>query len=103
MLGMKNHFDISGGIEIREVEIAGVACNLQHIITSFLIFCFDLDQKADVGCRPVPLKQVHRKIDTEKLERRGNKPSTISQSDDHISMLLRVNKKTDRYLECVEK
>ena len=27
MLGMKNHFDISGRIEIREVDIAGVACN----------------------------------------------------------------------------
>ena len=27
MLGMKNHFDISGGIEIREVDITGVACN----------------------------------------------------------------------------
>ena len=27
MLGMKNHFDISGSIEIREVDIAGVACN----------------------------------------------------------------------------
>ena len=26
MLGMKNNFDISGGIEIREVDIAGVAC-----------------------------------------------------------------------------
>ena len=26
MLGMKNHFDISGIIEIREVDIAGVAC-----------------------------------------------------------------------------
>ena len=26
MLGMKNHFDISGSIEIREVDIAGVAC-----------------------------------------------------------------------------
>ena len=26
MLGMKNHFDISDSIEIREVEIAGVAC-----------------------------------------------------------------------------
>ena len=26
MLGMKNHFDIRGSIEIREVEIAGVAC-----------------------------------------------------------------------------
>ena len=24
---MKNHFDISGRIEIREVDIAGVACN----------------------------------------------------------------------------
>ena len=26
MLGMKNHFDISGSIEIREVDIARVAC-----------------------------------------------------------------------------
>ena len=26
MLGMKNHFDISGSIEIRKVDIAGVAC-----------------------------------------------------------------------------
>ena len=26
MLGVKNHFDISGRIEIREVDIAGVAC-----------------------------------------------------------------------------
>ena len=34
MLGMKNHFDICGGIEIREVDIAGVAC-----IIKFAIFC----------------------------------------------------------------
>ena len=26
MLGMKNHFHISGSIEIREVKTAGVAC-----------------------------------------------------------------------------
>ena len=26
MLGMKNHFDISGSIGIRQVDIAGVAC-----------------------------------------------------------------------------
>ena len=26
MLGMKNHIDISDSIEIREVDIAGVAC-----------------------------------------------------------------------------
>ena len=49
------------------------------------------------------LKQVHRKTVPEKLERRGNKPSAISQSDDHISMLSRVNKKTDRYPERVKK
>ena len=31
MLGMKNHFDISGSIAIREVDIAGVACmNLSY-------------------------------------------------------------------------
>ena len=28
MLGMKNHFDISGSMEIREVDIARVACSL---------------------------------------------------------------------------
>ena len=28
MLGIKIHFDISGSIEIREVDIAGVACIL---------------------------------------------------------------------------
>ena len=38
MLGMKTHFDISGSIEIREVDIAGVACiykfsNPNRIIT----------------------------------------------------------------------
>ena len=36
MLGMKNHFDISGSIEIREVDIAGVAC-----ISSYLILKAD--------------------------------------------------------------
>ena len=30
MLGKKNHFDISCSIEIREVDIVGVACSL-HI------------------------------------------------------------------------
>ena len=30
MLGMKNHSDISGSIEIREVDIAGVACNFTY-------------------------------------------------------------------------
>ena len=29
MLGMKNHFDISDSIDIREVDIAGVACSLR--------------------------------------------------------------------------
>ena len=28
MLGMKKHFDISGSIEIREVDIVGVACSI---------------------------------------------------------------------------
>ena len=47
MLGMTNHFDISGSIEIREVDIARVACNshtkkfvvysicLKHYLNSF--------------------------------------------------------------------
>ena len=31
MLGIKNHFDISGSIEIREVDIAGVACTYLYL------------------------------------------------------------------------
>ena len=31
MLGMKNHFDISGSIEIRKVDIAGVACTYHFL------------------------------------------------------------------------
>ena len=31
MLEMKTHFDVSGSIEIREVDIAGVACILNSI------------------------------------------------------------------------
>ena len=32
MLGMKNHFNISGSIEICEVDIAGVTCTCSRII-----------------------------------------------------------------------
>ena len=35
MLGMKNHFDISGSIEICEVDIAGVACISCFYIQNF--------------------------------------------------------------------
>ena len=31
MLGMENHFDISGGMAIREVDIAGLACIFNHV------------------------------------------------------------------------
>ena len=43
---MKNHFDISGSIEIREVDIAGVACSLQEVAGDtrvtrhHCVFCF---------------------------------------------------------------
>ena len=60
----------------------------------------------DVGCRPVLQKvktSSQKKNDPEKLERRGHQPSAISQSDDHISILSCVNKKTDRYPERVKK
>ena len=40
MLGMKNHFDISGSIEIREVDIAGVACTLYVVEGSEKLFTF---------------------------------------------------------------
>ena len=42
MLGMKNHFDISGSIEIREVDIAGVACIFieQVLCHSDISICF---------------------------------------------------------------
>ena len=58
-----------------------------------------------VRCRPVPQKVNTRsqKTDHEKCERRRNKPSAISQSDAHISMLSRVNKKTDRYPQRAKK
>ena len=41
MLGMKTHFDISGSIEIREVDIAGVACIWKNLIILLLMaqFC----------------------------------------------------------------
>ena len=50
MLGIKNHFDISDGIEICEVDIAGVACILfwsQFVSVCFamkLFFSFKIDR-----------------------------------------------------------
>ena len=79
--------------------------NLQHIMTNILIssvLTWIKGSMLDATLYHKKLKQVHRKTNPEKLERRGNKPSAISQSDDHISMLLRVNKKTDRYPEHVK-
>ena len=38
MLGIKNHFDISDSIEIREVDIAGVACIYIYIYIFFFFF-----------------------------------------------------------------
>ena len=40
MLGMKNHFDISGSIEIHEVDIAGVACTCIKAIHMLLMHSF---------------------------------------------------------------
>ena len=40
MLGMKNHFDISGSIKIREVDIAGVACKLKNDTSSTFAYLF---------------------------------------------------------------
>ena len=37
MLGMKNHFDISDSIEIREVDIAGVACTCMQRVKILII------------------------------------------------------------------
>ena len=79
--------------------------NLQHIMTSLLIssvLTWIKRSMLDAVIYPKKLKQVHRKTDPEKLERRGNKPSAISQSDDHISMLSFVNEKIDRYPECAK-
>ena len=43
MLGMKNYFDISGSIEIREGDIAGVACNWYGLLSlrNFSSSCFE--------------------------------------------------------------
>ena len=62
-----------------------------HDIERHIIVCL-----RDIICKT--LIQDHRKTDHEKRERRG----AISQSDAHISMLSRVNKKTDRYPERVK-
>ena len=70
--------------------------NLQYIMTSLLIssvLTWIKRLMLDATLYRKKLKQVHRKTDPEKLERHSNKPSAISQSDDHISMLSRVNKK----------
>ena len=40
MLGMKNHFHIRGSIEIREVEIAGVAC-IPNLVQQMRISVFN--------------------------------------------------------------
>ena len=37
MLGMKNYFDISDSIEIREVDIVGVACIFEKF--DLIIIC----------------------------------------------------------------
>ena len=79
--------------------------NLQHIVTSLLISSSLTWIKRSMLAAALyrkKLKQVHRKTNPEKLERHGNKPSAISQSYDHISMLSRVNKKTDRYPERIK-
>ena len=41
MLGMKNHFDISGSIEIREVDMAGVACTFMQMCHKNVEFARD--------------------------------------------------------------
>ena len=79
--------------------------NLQHIMTSLLIssvLTWIKRSILDAALYHKKLTQVHRKTDPEKLKRHGNKLSAISQSDDHISMLSHVNKKTDRYSERVK-
>ena len=38
MLGMENHFDISDSIEIREVDIAGVACIMPFYLIIIAIY-----------------------------------------------------------------
>ena len=54
MLGMKNHFDIRGSIEIREVDIMGVACinfgpkNAYSVFDPYTFFkCFATTSRED--------------------------------------------------------
>ena len=91
---------------LREYYCMSKRYNLQHIMTSLLIssvLTWIKRLMLNAALTAKSKKQVHRKINLEKLERHGNKPSAISQSDDHISMLSCVNKKTDRYPEHVKK
>ena len=57
MLGMKNHFDISGSIEIREVDIAGVACRFKYGM-SLLAFSACLDELLISETAPVDFVMI---------------------------------------------
>ena len=61
MLGMKNHFDISGSIEIREVDIAGVACISQtsnNRLVQNLSICFSWQQSYAFLCKLSFIQQI---------------------------------------------
>ena len=62
MLGMKNHFAISGSIEIRDVDIAGMAC-----ICKFLAEIFNMDIQTSYSSTEILIipisKQIHRNTD----------------------------------------
>ena len=70
MLGMKIHFDISGSIEIRKVDIAGVAC-----ITFQLSILFSSWVKCD------------EKFNIWKLERKGTGKKQQPDSGIHATSI----------------
>ena len=62
MLGMKNHFDISDSIEIREVDIAGVAC-ICPFVFSVIQWSFSLKHNPRLTLKKIylPSPDQHRK------------------------------------------
>ena len=79
MLGMKKHFDISDSIEIREVDIAGVACMLKimkirqesygslnfHVNKIFKLSVMNLDHMMEVGLQKKRKKEISTFLPTD--------------------------------------
>ena len=53
MLGMKNHFDISDSIEIREVDIAEVACIFTFLSDIYVLIVNEQQLESQILGKPI--------------------------------------------------